>query len=292
MAVSPLSLCLPLSLSLSLSLPLLPSLPLSLSLYPCSTRAEDLHKCTGVQAAALASEGSVEFAEWPKTLTKKEAVETVKKIWERNEKKEFNEAMNALHRTNGNKADRSLTASTQGCGDTDGVKCNSSSAGGNNSSSGSISSSNVCTATPGDCTAPSAEESANIVGTADPKTSSSSPINNDVSGGITAEHLEEIDTKWGPAVAALDPHRDVLLFPCERAECASVFPWGTQGRSAEVSSGTAVSAGAPVGCVEGEGKGESEGQHRWRLVVLEASWQHGKTMHRQVRCSRDAIMLC
>ena len=63
-------------------------------------RAEDLHKCTGVQIAALAEEGSVEYADWPKTMPRKEHSDShiPKNVWERKEKKIFNEARNFLYR--------------------------------------------------------------------------------------------------------------------------------------------------------------------------------------------------
>jgi hypothetical protein len=54
--------------------------------------AEDLHKCTGVQAAALCQDGSVTYADWPKTRPRKLSFlcEEPKKKWERMEKKEYN----------------------------------------------------------------------------------------------------------------------------------------------------------------------------------------------------------
>lgn len=217
-----------------------------------------------MQAAALAQEGSVEFANWPKTLSKKEAVDIVKKYWDRKDKKEFNAAMNVLHRKEVIHAEQAPVEITDSCtsvvGSSDSnISYYSASCGGE-----------VNYITLGNRTAPSAEEASSSAAGA--KTASCSPVNNDVSGGITAEHLEEIDTKWGPAVAALDPCRDVLLFPSDTAESASAFPWG-QGQG------------------QGTLLGNGEVEHRWRLVVLEASWQHGKTMHKQVTPNRDITTL-
>jgi hypothetical protein len=214
-----------------------------------------------VQAAALAQEGSVEFARWPKTLSKKEAVDIVKKFWERKDKKEFNAATTVLHRKNVIEADLAPIGGPHSCASSVGSGDNKV------SSNGTSSNENVDDVTASNCAAPSAEEaSSNAIA----KIVSCSPVNNDVSGGITAEHLEEIDTKWGPVVSALDPHRDVLLFPSDSAESASAFPWRQgQGQGALL------------------GNGNQEQKHRWRLVVLEASWQHGKTMHRQVTSNGD-----
>ena len=61
-------------------------------------RAEDMHKCTGVHASVLATEGSVEYATWNKIVPQKEEVEVVRKTWERKEKKEYNAARDMMYR--------------------------------------------------------------------------------------------------------------------------------------------------------------------------------------------------
>ena len=219
-----------------------------------------MHKCTGVQAAALASEGSVEFAKWPKTTSKKEVADIVKNFWDKRDKKGLKAASNALNCKGENITEQSPTGHSDSCAS--GVSSSDS----KDCSSSTSSSRNIDDIATNNCTATGTEE-ASSNSAADTKTVSCSPVNNDVSGGITTDHLEEIDTKWGPMVAALDPLRDVLLFPSDAAESASTFPWGHgQGQ------------GQGLGTLLGNGKQE----HRWRLVVLEASWQHGKTMHRQV----------
>ena len=71
---------------------------------------------------------------------------------------------------------------------------------------------------------------------------------------------------WGPIVAALDPSRDVLLFPCSDATLASEFKWHSFesfGNETEVPSTL-----------------------RRRLVVLEATWNHAKGMARQIAAYR------
>lgn len=62
--------------------------------------AEDLHKCTGVQAAALCQDGSVTYADWPKTRPRKLSFlcEEPKKKWERMEKKEYNAIKDSTYR--------------------------------------------------------------------------------------------------------------------------------------------------------------------------------------------------
>lgn len=63
-------------------------------------------------------------------------------------------------------------------------------------------------------------------------------------------------------VKALDVDRDVVLFPSDEATSADAFPWHTSNESATSTS--------------------SSSTHRWRLVVLEASWMYGKKMARQL----------
>jgi hypothetical protein len=71
---------------------------------------------------------------------------------------------------------------------------------------------------------------------------------------------------WGPIVAALDPARDVLLFPCADATLASEFSWHFSG---SVSDATGVPSSL-----------------RRRLIVLEATWNHAKGMARQIASYR------
>lgn len=76
--------------------------------------------------------------------------------------------------------------------------------------------------------------------------------------GQTGKDISEL-------VASFDPDRDVILYPSADAIDSNVFPW--QSKTEEFS------------------KRPSENLnriHRWRLIVLEASWHHGKTMAQQI----------
>ena len=76
--------------------------------------------------------------------------------------------------------------------------------------------------------------------------------------------------------------------------CASVFDWGcsyrdtirtlaADGSSEEQEDVEKDSYRVGGGNVGRKGSDQrNNNTHRWRLVVLEASWQHGKTMYRQV----------
>ena len=147
---------------------------------------------------------------------------------------------------------------------------------------------------------------------------SDNPINNDTTGGINKDNLSEIDLKWGAMVTSLDPNRDVLLFPSDGAVCASVFKWSGDNNdnysgndSNDNSNGnddigdtaghdststttitpphttTATPIPTPTSTHKPAHTPCSSNGQRWRLVVLEASWQHGKTMHRQLTAYRQ-----
>ena len=64
------------------------------------------------------------------------------------------------------------------------------------------------------------------------------------------EKHEEFGDTWGPLIASLQPDRDVVLFPGPDSFPADQFAW--------------------TGSI---------GSCKRRLVVLEASWAHGKTMY-------------
>ena len=69
------------------------------------------------------------------------------------------------------------------------------------------------------------------------------------------KQVEEFGDTWGDLVASFDPEYDVLLFPCDKAIPVDKFEWNH-------------SPPCP-------GK-------RFRLIVLEASWTHGKTMFNSI----------
>ena len=142
------------------------------------------------------------------------------------------------------------------------------------------------------------------------KRSSSNTLNNDVSGGITVENIIDIDAKWGAMVSSLDPNRDVILFPSDNAVCASKFVWTES--FIEVEEGLEIENKSNVSNnndnnndnnsnndndynnndnnnneSSSSSRSSRSTRHRWRLIVLEASWQHGKTMHRQLTAYRQ-----
>eukprot|EP01042_Synura_sphagnicola_P004087 gene4087-5146_t len=59
----------------------------------------------------------------------------------------------------------------------------------------------------------------------------------------------------------LDPSKDVVLFPAAGAIVATEFPWHNTHTFS---------------------KNITPSPQRWRLVVLEASWHHGKSMARRI----------
>jgi hypothetical protein len=132
--------------------------------------------------------------------------------------------------------------------------------------------------------------------------------------------------QWKNLVETLDHTRDVLLFPCEDAVKAEEFPWKEcTYRGCEPCQPNAVDRGditayvqttctnssedvanrAPVAeralqsvvtSTDDENNGEiSSGEAtrsgRWRLVVLEASWNYGKGMAMQLRQHRESVGL-
>ena len=254
-----------------------------------------------MHAAVLATEGSVEFASWPRTLPRKDRVvqEEVKEVWPKHEKKEFNAQRNLIFRAkkvevesvpgvykeknddskdciDGNENEKEIKCSS---GVTSGLTCT------NHLDNQDINSNVVHTTTPQITKAPVKQPCNSI-------------RNNDTSGGITAENISEVDNTWGAMVSALDPFRDVILFPSEHAMCASMFNWECSDRIfAEGNHSEKLVDGYSKKLVDGQNNSVEKGvsyssstgddnthTHRWRLVVLEASWQHGKTMYRQVRC--------
>lgn len=69
--------------------------------------------------------------------------------------------------------------------------------------------------------------------------------------------------RWGPLVESWRADRDVLLFPTDNAVDAGEFQWN-----------------GPMPAATGAE--EATGQPRYRLIVLEASWNYGATMARQI----------
>jgi hypothetical protein len=76
--------------------------------------------------------------------------------------------------------------------------------------------------------------------------------------------LREGRRDWAEVAEALDAERDVLLFPFEDACPASLFQWNSF---------------KPSSADQARGDDRSE---KFRLVVIEASWQHGQVVSRQI----------
>ena len=70
-------------------------------------------------------------------------------------------------------------------------------------------------------------------------------------------------------VASLNSDRDIILYPSADAIDSSLFHWMSK---------IEESTNQPI---------INDKSHRWRLVVLEASWQHGKTMAQQIADYRN-----
>lgn len=80
-------------------------------------------------------------------------------------------------------------------------------------------------------------------------------------------------------IRSLDPSRDVLLFPSPDAILASKFLWGED---------DVTLAGIFTST---NGNPNTNVTRRRRLVVLEASWAHGKTMAAQIKSFREQFQL-
>ena len=306
-------------------------------------RAEDLHKCTGVQAAVLAEESSIQYEKWQKTIHRHSEINEERKIiWEKKEKKEFNKLRNFSYRTKNIEKIKSgdidfendihIDIDVIGSNETkDGVNDDDNNNNNNNNKNNNNNNDN------NDDNDNNYDNNSNYLNNINNqikklKISSNNTINNDISGGINIDNMIDIESKWGPMIASLDPDRDVILFPSDDAFCASKFSWtekfiekkddvekeikGIEIREIEKrevekcqvekkeivrrenieikenlivnneidnnnnndSNTNNNSSSSSSSC--------GSNSHRWRLVVLEASWQHGKTMHRQLTAYR------
>lgn len=123
---------------------------------------------------------------------------------------------------------------------------------------------------------------------------------------VTQWVREKTSQDWDRIVAGLDPTRDVLLFPCEAAVDAEDFKWGQiekdahddhdgdqdviqleiKGQTRHAKAFTSNSTGSEA---NGSSKSPSLGKpetsqypNKWRLVVLEGSWNYATTMANQI----------
>jgi hypothetical protein len=131
--------------------------------------------------------------------------------------------------------------------------------------------------------------------------------------------------QWKNLVETLDHTRDVLLFPCDDAVKAEEFPWkectysGCERNEMSHRNGGGINAHTPAASTnsiedvanraldassapfvcsgtgddrEGESSSDDASRSgRWRLVVLEASWNYGKGMAMQLRQHRESVGL-
>jgi len=83
---------------------------------------------------------------------------------------------------------------------------------------------------------------------------------------VTFAHWEKKNygESWEPVIASLNADTDIVLFPSSDAVPATEFQWNVEGNSSD---------------------------KKWRVVVLEASWQNGKTMARQIKEHRESLGL-
>jgi hypothetical protein len=145
------------------------------------------------------------------------------------------------------------------------------------------------------------------------------------SGATMDQRPPPLREQWKNLVETLDHTRDVLLFPCDDAIKAEEFPWNectysgcernemshrnsgginahTPAASTnsieDVANRALDASSAPFVCSgtgddrEGEGSSDDASRSgRWRLVVLEASWNYGKGMAMQLRQHRESVGL-
>jgi hypothetical protein len=92
-------------------------------------------------------------------------------------------------------------------------------------------------------------------------------------------------------VASLDAERDVILFPSDESIPADEFPWireiptraeGSGETSLDYQNANGNHHAKENTAADEEASPSLNPILKWRLVVLEASWGHGKTMFRQV----------
>ncbi len=85
---------------------------------------------------------------------------------------------------------------------------------------------------------------------------------------------------WQEIIESLDPERDVILFPYPHSTLAQDFPWR---HCSYVAPDIRCKHETSPACVEVCNSSIPYNKsHRWRLVVLEASWSYAKTMAQQI----------
>lgn len=122
-------------------------------------------------------------------------------------------------------------------------------------------------------------------------------------GSVSYMHWNKPAEEWQLIAESLDPSRDVILFPYQDSTIATEFPWDAchyesptvNAQSASSSSSSSISEEVPSNVAKMIEVCNSmipyDKNHRWRLVVLEASWGYGKTMANNIVDHRKAMRL-
>ena len=97
---------------------------------------------------------------------------------------------------------------------------------------------------------------------------------------------EKTPEDWHRLVGGLCPERDVLLFPDRNAVAAADFQWGARGDIAPSLASLSLSASSSSSSLSSPDKKTDQsgaaGSNKWRLVILEGSWNYAKTMAWQI----------
>eukprot|EP00596_Hydrurales_sp_CCMP1899_P002045 CAMPEP_0119053806 /NCGR_PEP_ID=MMETSP1177-20130426/74662_1 /TAXON_ID=2985 /ORGANISM="Ochromonas sp, Strain CCMP1899" /LENGTH=484 /DNA_ID=CAMNT_0007033859 /DNA_START=471 /DNA_END=1922 /DNA_ORIENTATION=- len=244
--------------------------------------AEDLHKCTGVQAAALCQDGSVTYADWSKTRPRKLSFlcEEPKKKWERMEKKEYN----AIKDSNNISKDSNNVSKDSNNGSKDSSYINNSDSNITNTTidiiakikndklqsnigkqynrRGNKKSVHTNITTENLLDIPNGNFNKKKIDITEDNDFDNLNPNSDISGGLNPFNLSDIDDKWGAMVCALHPQRDVLLFPSDDAVYASKFDWDSRVGTGPLSQDSINGGSFPVG----GNKGAASSYYAERLV--------------------------
>ena len=103
---------------------------------------------------------------------------------------------------------------------------------------------------------------------------------------------------WADIVTSLDPDRDVLLFPCDNAVDAKAFDWNynhSQSSSSTAAPTTTHDSNSNSDATSSSDIGNrnmsTSKVRKRRLVVVEATWQHGKVVANRINKYRKAHSL-
>ena len=103
----------------------------------------------------------------------------------------------------------------------------------------------------------------------------------------------ELEPVWADLVSRLRAESDVILFPSEQAIDAAIFPWSqfmvasTSNMTNNDNTTINTTNTSDVTNTTHSPPSSSSRRRKWRLVVLEASWQHAKTMMNKIVAFRE-----